>query len=215
MKDEARGYHHGDLAVTLMDLALQRIAQEGTAQLSLRALAREAGVSATAPYRHFPSKRCLLAAIATRGFRELEGRILEHERRSEDLDSRLLNLGRAYIGFAIDHSTAYQVMFGSVIDDFSEYAELAAAAEAAYAPVLAAMEALIDRHPGWTISAIKLGGVTWSAVHGIASLLLHRGSGEFEGRIPEQSLLELQADPDTALQLLMQGVLHPPMALVR
>ncbi len=64
-------YHHGDLAGTLMEAALQHIAAEGTESLSLRALAREAGVSATAPYRHFPSKQCLLAALATRGFKRL------------------------------------------------------------------------------------------------------------------------------------------------
>ena len=54
-----------------MSLAIEHIAEEGTEKLSLRALAREAGVSATAPYRHFPTKKCLLAALATRGFDDL------------------------------------------------------------------------------------------------------------------------------------------------
>ncbi|MCB1684347.1 MAG: helix-turn-helix transcriptional regulator, partial [Pseudomonadales bacterium] len=108
--DSNDSYHHGDLAVTLMDLALARISAEGTERLSLRGLAREAGVSPAAPYRHFPSKRCLLAALATRGFRELLSRVQAHERLSEDLEERLLNLGRAYIGFALDRPTTYQIM---------------------------------------------------------------------------------------------------------
>ena len=62
----ATTYHHGDLPETLMALALEHIAESGTEKLSLRALAREAGVSATAPYRHFPSKQCLLAETLRR-----------------------------------------------------------------------------------------------------------------------------------------------------
>lgn len=205
-------YHHGDLAVTLMDLALQKISEEGTERLSLRGLAREAGVSPAAPYRHFPSKRCLLAALATRGFRELLGRVQAQERLSENLEQRLMNLGRAYLGFALDHPTTYQIMFGTIVDDFSEYADLAAAAEASYAPVLAAMAALIERHPHWEMTPVQLGGVTWAAVHGIASLVLFRiGTGDRQSvRLTTRSLDALQADTDTALRLLMQGVLHPP-----
>lgn len=205
-------YHHGDLAVTLMDLALVRIAAEGTERLSLRGLAREAGVSAAAPYRHFPSKRCLLAALATRGFRELLERMTTHERLSEELDQRLMNLGRAYIGFAIDYPTTYQIMFGSIVDDFSEYEDLAAAAEASYAPVLAAMASLIDQHPGWQMTPLQLGGVTWAAVHGIASLVLFRLGAREHGssRLTTHSLDLLQADTDAALRLLMHGMLHPP-----
>ncbi|MEZ5549587.1 MAG: TetR/AcrR family transcriptional regulator [Pseudomonadales bacterium] len=210
--DSNDSYHHGDLAVTLMDLALARISAEGTERLSLRGLAREAGVSPAAPYRHFPSKRCLLAALATRGFRELLSRVQAHERLSEDLEERLLNLGRAYIGFALDRPTTYQIMFGTIVDDFSAYADLAAAAEAAYAPVLAAMAALIERYPHWQMTPVQLGGVTWAAVHGIASLVLFRtGSADQSNqRLTTRSLDALQADTDAALRLLMQGVLHPP-----
>ena len=141
---DERGYHHGDLAASLMDAAIAHIAEEGTEKLSLRALARECGVSPTAPYRHYPSKRCLLAAIATRGFRELKTFTSAQIDPSVRLEERLLKMGRAYVDFALAHPTTYQIMFGSVIEDFSEYDSLAQAADEAYRVVLDQLEHLLE-----------------------------------------------------------------------
>jgi AcrR family transcriptional regulator len=205
----AATYHHGDLAVALMDAALARIAAQGTENLSLRALARECGVSATAPYRHFPSKRCLLAAIATRGFYGLE----QHCEQAlvlagPQLDARLIALGKAYIEFAVENPTAYQIMFGSVLEDFSDYEQLAAAAESSYALVLNVMEQVKAHRPLRRMTAIELGGVAWAGVHGIASLLLFQLSRDAtHSGSPQASLQALQADPDTALAMLMRGLL--------
>ncbi len=62
-------YHHGNLRQELMELAERHLIEGGVGDLSLRALAREIGVSQTAPYRHFRDKNALLAALATEGFR--------------------------------------------------------------------------------------------------------------------------------------------------
>ncbi|MDH5171482.1 MAG: TetR/AcrR family transcriptional regulator, partial [Gammaproteobacteria bacterium] len=64
-------YHHGNLRAELLDTAIQQLRDLGTEDLSLRALARAVGVSQTAPYRHFADKGELLAAMATRGYRDL------------------------------------------------------------------------------------------------------------------------------------------------
>lgn len=207
---DARTYHHGDLALALMDAAIVRIADEGTENLSLRALARQCGVSPTAPYRHFPSKRCLLAALATRGFQGLKRHCEEGLAAAEpDLEARLMALGKAYIEFAVDNPTTYQIMFGSVLEDFSEYQQLAAAAESSYSVVLGVMEQVKAQQSNTKLSAIDLGGVAWSGVHGIASLLLFHLSREASENLgsPLASLRSLQADPDTALKLLMRGLL--------
>ena len=207
---DSRTYHHGDLAAALMDAAVVHIAAEGTENLSLRALARECGVSATAPYRHFPSKRCLLAALATRGFLGLQHHCEAALANADgDLEAQLMALGKAYIAFALANPTTYQVMFGSVLEDFSEYEQLAAAAESSYAVVLGVMGQVIASQRSQNMTAIELGGVAWSGVHGIASLLLFhlsREASENSGS-PLASLRALQADPDTALQLLMRGLL--------
>lgn len=204
-------YHHGDLPVTLMDLALEHIAKEGTEKLSLRALAREAGVSPTAPYRHFPTRRCLLAALATRGFRQLQQINDRQEGDATDLQARFMSLGMGYIRFAIENPTAYGIMFGTVIEDFSSYPELAEAADASYAPVRRLIEAVLARYPQQGMTVDLLGGVTWSAVHGIASLLIFGRSrtDSDQNRGPGRAVRALSADPEAALRALMLGILKP------
>jgi AcrR family transcriptional regulator len=206
---EPRGYHHGDLPETLMDAAVRHVAAEGTEKLSLRALARECGVSATAPYRHFPSKRCLLAAIATRGFMQLRSHCEQHLDRSASLEEQVLALGRAYVEFAVANPTTYQLMFGSVIEDFSEYEMLANAADESYALVLSVLDEVCKAHPELGMDAVTLGGIVWSGVHGLASLRqFHMARANVEDdRATFQSLRSLAEDSDRALRILMGGFL--------
>ncbi len=205
----SRAYHHGDLPETLMDAAIRHIAAEGTEKLSLRALARECGVSATAPYRHFPSKRCLLAAVATRGFLRLRAHCEERMDRGAAIEEQVLALGNAYIDFALNNPITYQLMFGSVIEDFSDYDMLADAADSSYGLVLDVLGQLIDEHPELNMNATELGGIVWGAVHGIASLrLFYLGRGEgSKHRKPLESLRSLEANPGRALEVLMGGIL--------
>ncbi|MEM8766872.1 MAG: TetR/AcrR family transcriptional regulator [Pseudomonadota bacterium] len=204
-------YHHGDLPATLMDMALEKIAEEGTEKLSLRALAREAGVSPTAPYRHFPTKRCLLAALATRGFRRLQAINDSHDLDGADLEESFVALGMGYIRFAQENPTTYQIMFGTVIDDFSEYPDLTNAADESYAPVRTLIELILAQHPDSDLSVDLLGGVTWSIVHGMASLLIFgkdkMRTGTDLHRGPVQAVMALMVEPEKALRTLVHGML--------
>jgi AcrR family transcriptional regulator len=166
------GYHHGELPATLMALAMQHIEAGGTEKLSLRALAREAGVSPTAPYRHFPTKQCLLAALATQGFEQLHERTLQACQSGGSTEERFIRLGETYIGFALENPTAYRLMFGSVLGDFSEYEMLRLASERSYQPVQALLQELIEEK-NLAQDVALLGGVVWSGVHGMASLLIN------------------------------------------
>ena len=78
-----------------------------------------------------------------------------------------MRLGMGYLNFAQTNPTNYQIMFGSVLHDFSAYPDLAEAAQNAYAPVLLLMEEIIASNPGWDMTATRLGGMTWSAVQGV------------------------------------------------
>ncbi|MEM7004211.1 MAG: TetR/AcrR family transcriptional regulator [Pseudomonadota bacterium] len=98
--EDTATYHHGELPATLMTLALEHIQAHGTEKLSLRALAREAGVSPTAPYRHFPSKQCLLAAIAAQGFQTLREEHLRTAAKGLAPEPRLQTMAMSYINFA-------------------------------------------------------------------------------------------------------------------
>ena len=71
MKEATPSYHHGNLRTALLEKAKEHLIEKGPDKISLRALAREIGVSQTAPYRHFPDKTMLLAALAAEGFKQL------------------------------------------------------------------------------------------------------------------------------------------------
>lgn len=204
-------YHHGDLPATLMELALEHIAREGTEKLSLRALAREAGVSATAPYKHFPTKRCLLAALATRGFRALEEANAAVTISGADLEDGFVNMGMAYIRFATDNPTAYQIMFGTVIEDFTAYPDLAEAAEASFTPVRQLIDLALARMPDWDMTPELLGGIIWTMVHGMASLLIFAAfrldMDEALLRRPNQALAALIQEQERALRIQIRGLL--------
>src|SRR5262245_39177956 len=81
----ARRYHHGDLPRARLDVALRIVETEGTEARTLRAVAREAGVSQAAPYRHFANKEAILAAVAEDGFRSLMATMQEAVAASGDL----------------------------------------------------------------------------------------------------------------------------------
>jgi len=111
--EEARPYHHGDLRRALINAARQLLETEGPAALSLRAVAREAGVSPAAPYHHFKDKSELLAAVAEEGWAMLsEALSAAFEAAGPEAD-KLLATPTAYVQFARQHPALYRVMFES------------------------------------------------------------------------------------------------------
>lgn len=202
-----RGYHHGDLREALLTAALASIAADGTEKLSLRALARDAGVSATAPYRHFPSKRCLLAALITRGFHLLQADLAAaRDAAGAAPEKRLLAVSLAYVGFALGNPTSYKLMFSTVLEDFSDYAELKQAAEASFGVVLGILDEVLTLRPSPGLSVSQAGAVAWSAVHGVSSLLLFGHDHRRSDSSPRAALAQLEHDLPTALGLLMRGI---------
>jgi AcrR family transcriptional regulator len=111
-----RAYHHGDLRAAMVEAALKLIAKNGPRGFSLSEAARLAGVSVGAPYRHFADKEALFSDIAAQGFDELCGRIEAAAKTSPD-DPRkgLVAIGMAYVRFAVERPSHFQVMFDSAI----------------------------------------------------------------------------------------------------
>lgn len=170
---DARAYHHGDLRKTLLDTAVEHIAREGTEGLSLRALAREAGVSPTAPYRHFENRQALLAALATEGFRELGSRMeTDPERLTLEPAVVFFEAGMTYVTYARENGVKYHLMFGDTIGDFTDHADLLEASQACYAHFEAMLQAGIDTGVLLQIPVRELGAVVWSMVHGVAGMLI-------------------------------------------
>ncbi|NJQ05749.1 TetR/AcrR family transcriptional regulator [Streptomyces lonarensis] len=105
-------YHHGRLRQTLLAAAESALRRRGADQLSLRELAREAGVSHAAPRRHFKDRQALLDALAVAGFERLERRLRSALSEAEDdLASRLKATVAAYIRFAIEDAALLELMF--------------------------------------------------------------------------------------------------------
>ena len=129
-------YHHGDLKATILAEAAALVAERGADGLSLRELARAAGVSHAAPAHHFTDRRGLFTALATEGFRMLADALAAA--RPDFLDAAL-----AYVRFAIDHPGHYAVMFDKSLYDATD-PELVAAETAAGAELAAGVGTLDD-----------------------------------------------------------------------
>ena len=112
---ESRPYHHGDLRRALVDAARRLLEAEGPSALSLRAVAREAGVSPAAPYHHFKDKAELLDAVAQEGWEMLQISMTEAKANSQGRQ-QLTALGIAYVCFARENPALYRVMYDAARD---------------------------------------------------------------------------------------------------
>lgn len=166
-------YHHGDLRQSLIDAACKHLQESGADTLSLRALAREVGVSQTAPYRHFESKGALFAAIARYGFELLRDETAAvADRHPGAPDKALVDVGMAYLGFALKHPEKYQLFFDSSLVDFSKDEEIVTAGSNAFAVLTGTIQKGIDAGLFREGSATEAAGVIWASVHGMASLMM-------------------------------------------
>jgi AcrR family transcriptional regulator len=108
-------YHHGNLGPALVEAALALLDETQDWAFSLREVARRAGVSHNAPYKHFPEKRDLLAAVAARGFEVLAERTGSSLEGLTDARARLLACGRAFVAHGIAHPALYRLMFSAAL----------------------------------------------------------------------------------------------------
>ena len=164
-----RPYHHGNLRRVLLDAAAAEVAERGPAGLSLRELARRAGVSHAAPAHHFGDKRGLLTAVAAEGY-ELLGATLERAQEA----GGFLEVGLAYLRFAMDHPAHFDVMFQPDLYDAGDPAVVGARAASTHALYGAASDDFPDA------DARRVGIAGWAFVHGFASLWR---SHSFQGRL--------------------------------
>jgi AcrR family transcriptional regulator len=164
--DGAHSYHHGKLRTALVNEALRRLEAGEENALGLREVARAAGVSPAAPYRHFKNRAALMESVATIGFRRLKNTVLAAAE-TTPLPGRLQAMGLAYVRFALYHTHLFRLMFSSELDKRSN-AELAAASDSAFAPLIEEAERVGGR------SSQELALASWAFVHGLSSLLLDR-----------------------------------------
>jgi AcrR family transcriptional regulator len=164
----ARPYHHGDLSRALVEAARRILENEGPAALSLRAVAREAGVSPAAPYHHFKDKCDLLDAVSHEGWMELGEAIAKARSTAPNPRSALTNIGVAYVCFARDNPALYRVMYDGMRDRV-EMPDHAKNAESGYSHVAEAIiEAGADPNDHRELQLATI--AAWCAAHGVAEM---------------------------------------------
>lgn len=156
-------YHHGDLRAVIMAEAARLVAERGALGLSLRELAREAGVSHAAPAHHFTDRRGLFTALATEGF-ALLAEALKAAR------PRFVDAAGAYVRFALDHPGHYEVMFDKSLYDAGD-PHLATAETAAGSELARGVSSLSDANAQADPEGAAL--AAWSLVHGFSMLWLN------------------------------------------
>jgi AcrR family transcriptional regulator len=113
-------YHHGNLRAALIEAAIQLIEKQGAEAVTMREVARQAGVSSGAPFRHFASRKALMTAVAEEAMAKLRAEIERRlgERAPDGPFAGLLALADAYVDWAVDHPTHYRVLGDRPLVDF-------------------------------------------------------------------------------------------------
>jgi AcrR family transcriptional regulator len=177
------GYHHGDLRVALIETGLKKLEESSAESLSLREIAREIGVSATAIYRHFPDKDSLLSALAAEGLAQLA----REQKAAGKAGGKegFTEMGRAYVRFAIRNPALFRLIYSSLPS-----AKDPANAGPENTPGLLLRQSIAElAGPGATDAQYRAALLrAWSLVHGLAMLIL---SGQIAPKDIDQLINEV------------------------
>jgi AcrR family transcriptional regulator len=174
MPSSSAPYHHGDLRAACLRAAQELLEEDGAAELSVRAVARRAGVSPGAPYRHYADREALVSAVAAEGYRELAG-YLGAAHPSPSTPDDLAAVAVAYVRFALEHPALFRMMFSEPCDSDSSERVAATTAIAEYVGALV-RRAFPSADPDALSTAV------WALVHGLAFLHL---DGKLDTSTPE------------------------------
>jgi AcrR family transcriptional regulator len=194
-------YHHGALRDALLQAAEKVLERDGMPGLTLRAVAREAGVSHAAPSHHFGDLTGLLSELAAIGYRQFSA-AMSAANAAGTLEQRGLASAKAYVAFAQAHPGMYGLMFRAERLDMSR-PSLHEASGAAFAGLARGVGASRHEHIAAEAMTLEQGGAiarAWSMVHGFAMLLLDDRMSDVLRRLPK----------DTTMDQLFEAMLKTP-----
>jgi AcrR family transcriptional regulator len=195
----SKAYHHGDLRSALIEAGLAHLEAGGEADISLRQLAREVGVSATAVYRHFPDKRALLAALAARGFALLGIAQREASQAAGGGVAGFAATGRAYVRFALANPALFRLTF--------THAGIGSASGLGDDDAAQLLLSYAREFAGQNAPALAL--QAWSVAHGLAMLML-------DGRVkPSEATIDAVIDAGTLFVRQGEGITSLKSSLSR
>lgn len=170
--EAGRPYHHGQLREALLDAAFELLQRQTASQISLREIARQAGVSHAAPYHYFPDRTQLLSALAEKCNTLFYAAQAHAARTQTDPTERLIALGEAYVQFAAQHPNAFTLIFDPEFcppGEGSATAKIIKANHALLTQTIQDARAIGSLQPR---DAAHLSAALWGTVHGLAHLVL-------------------------------------------
>ena len=185
--NENAPYHHGALHAALLEAAERVLERDGISGLTLRAVAREAGVSHAAPTHHFGDLAGLLSELAAIGFRQFNAAAIAAADSGSTVTEKAIARAKAYVAYAQAHPGMYSLMFRTERLDMKRPA-LHEAADAAFAGLAGAIGA--QRQEAIAAEALSLDQAAaivraWSLVHGFTMLLLDGRLADILRRLPK------------------------------
>lgn len=185
MASPRSAYHHGDLAQALVEQALEVLVVAPAEELSLRALSEAIGVSHSAAYRHFPSKKALLDGVCERGFARFRDALLEAKGAAgTDLSGQFERMTGCYIQFALAQPNLYLLMFGPGFAERMCAPATGTTASESFAVLLSSVQEGLAAGVFAPASAFLLSQTIWALLHGFALFALH---GELSAEHAEES----------------------------
>ena len=198
----ANTYHHGDLRDALIKAALREAEQGGAEAISIKALAKQLGVSQPAPYRHFVDRDALLTAVTAEAFRQLSA-LLREAMAKPSRQSKLSRLAQATLDFGLRRNGIYRLMFASrTVSCAAQGSELHAATRETFALVIEAQEEAPAVGYLRERQALKI----WAALHGVV-MLAEQGlfTGEAAHATREELVEDFVSETKAALAAAIKG----------
>lgn len=169
----SKKYHHGDLKNALIKAGVEILSKEGVGGVSLRKVAKRAGVSHSAPYAHFKDRQSLIAAISTEGFRqlytELDTAVLAH---ADDPKEQLVEAAWAYVQFAMNNTDTFKIMFSGLLEKEKDYPSFVEISGQTFDRVVEIVRVCQDAGVLPAAPSDLVAVSVWGQVHGIVSLAL-------------------------------------------
>ena len=207
----ASGAVEDDVRARVLEAAVQMIDEGGLASLSMREVARRAGVSHQAPYHYFPDRESILAAVAEEGFILLEQQLDRLRDAGGRAADRLARSGETYVRFAYEHPAHFRVMFRPDFVDMGRFPNARECGQKAFQSLIEVVHACraegLRAEPSEQ-AVIVLG---WSVVHGLACLLL---DGCLDLKLPEETAAIAQGGLEPGSKTIVSDVMEALRALV-
>lgn len=181
-------YHHGDLKNALIKAGTEILASKGLGGLSLRQVARQAGVSHAAPYAHFKDKQALIAAISTEGFKQLYSQIESVKKTHQaEPETLLIETAWSYVQFALNEPDRFKLMFSSVLEKENDYPDFVEISQDNFQQLVEIVEICQQANVLKSGDSDLIALSVWGTVHGFVSLLLE---GQISHTVLEKGTLK-------------------------